>query len=53
MPNSKNFMFDGGAGTFLGTAVAAFLITVLTLGIAFILIDYSIMTRLQLFSAFI
>lgn len=35
MPNSKNFMFDGGAGTFLGTAVAAFLITVLTLGIAF------------------
>ncbi len=35
MTNSKNFTFDGGAGTFLGTAIAAFLITILTLGIAF------------------
>lgn len=35
MPKSKNFLFDGGAGTFLGTAVAAFLITLLSVGLAF------------------
>ncbi len=35
MPKSKNFSFDGGAGTFLGTAIAAFLITLLSLGLAF------------------
>jgi len=32
---SKNFVFDGGAGTYLGTAILAFLITVCTLGICY------------------
>ena len=35
MAKSKNFVFDGGAGTFLGTSVLAFLITLFTLGIAY------------------
>ncbi len=35
MSKSKNFSFDGGAGTFLGTAIVAFLITSLSLGLAF------------------
>ena len=35
MAKSKNFIFDGGAGTFLGTSILAFVITVLTLGIAY------------------
>ncbi|SRR5258708_31491939 len=35
MAKSKNFVFDGGAGTFLGTAILAALITILTLGIAY------------------
>ena len=35
MSRSKNFVFDGGAGTYLGTSILAFLITVLTLGIAY------------------
>ncbi|MGE3327155.1 MAG: DUF898 family protein [Acidimicrobiia bacterium] len=34
MGKSKSFRFDGGAGTYLGTAILAFLITLLTLGIA-------------------
>jgi len=33
MANSKAFRFDGGAGTYIGTAILAFLVTVLTLGI--------------------
>jgi hypothetical protein len=33
IPLSARFDFDGGAGTYLGTAVAAFLVTVFTLGI--------------------
>lgn len=35
MTKSKNFVFDGGAATYLGTSILAFLITVLTLGIAY------------------
>ena len=35
MTKSKNFVFDGGAGTYLGTSILAFLVTVLTLGIAY------------------
>ena len=35
MAKSKNFVFDGGAATYLGTSILAFLITVLTLGIAY------------------
>lgn len=35
MAKSKNFEFDGGAATYLGTSILAFLITVLTLGIAY------------------
>lgn len=34
MGKSKAFYFDGGAGTYLGTGILAFLVTVLTLGIA-------------------
>lgn len=34
-PNSKRFTFDGGAGTYLGTAILGFLITVFTLGICY------------------
>ncbi len=32
---SKNFAFDGGAGTYEGTCILAFLITVCTLGICY------------------
>ena len=32
--NLKNCVFDGGAATYLGTSILAFLITVITLGIA-------------------
>jgi len=35
MAKSKNFVFDGGAGTFFGTALLATLITILTVGIAY------------------
>jgi len=35
MAKSKSFKFDGGAGTYLGTAILAFLITILTLGICY------------------
>ena len=35
MAKSKNFVFDGGAATYLGTSILAFLITVLSLGIAY------------------
>lgn len=35
MTNTKDFTFDGGAGTFLGTQILAFLVTVITLGIAY------------------
>jgi uncharacterized membrane protein YjgN (DUF898 family) len=31
----RQFAFDGGAATYLGTALAGFLVTVLTLGICF------------------
>jgi len=34
-PTGRQFVFDGGAGTYVGTAPLAFLITVLTLGIAY------------------
>lgn len=33
--NSRRFQFDGGAGTYLGTALLGFLITVVTLGICY------------------
>jgi uncharacterized membrane protein YjgN (DUF898 family) len=33
MGRSKSFTFDGGAGTFIGTGLLAFLVTVLSLGI--------------------
>jgi uncharacterized membrane protein YjgN (DUF898 family) len=32
---TRQFAFDGGAGTYFGTAVPAFLITVFTLGICY------------------
>jgi uncharacterized membrane protein YjgN (DUF898 family) len=35
MSESKNFTFDGGAGTYLGTSLLALLVTVGTLGIAY------------------
>ena len=35
MAKSKNFEFDGGAGTYLGISILAFLVSVLTLGIAY------------------
>jgi uncharacterized membrane protein YjgN (DUF898 family) len=34
-PNSHRFTFDGGAGTYVGTGILAFLITVFTLGICY------------------
>jgi len=34
-PVGKQFVFDGGAGTYLGTAILAFLVTVFTLGICY------------------
>ncbi len=33
--NSGRFRFDGGAGTYLGTGILAFLVTVFTLGICY------------------
>lgn len=33
--NSGRFHFDGGAGTYLGTGILAFLVTALTLGICY------------------
>jgi uncharacterized membrane protein YjgN (DUF898 family) len=35
MPKSKTFEFDGGAGTYLGTGILGFLITIFTLGICY------------------
>lgn len=35
MGKSQNFTFDGGAGTYLGTSIVAFLVTVFTLGLAY------------------
>lgn len=35
MTKSRNFEFDGGAATYLGTSILAILVTVLTLGIAY------------------
>lgn len=35
MTKSKNFEFDGGAATYLGTSILALLITILTFGIAY------------------
>lgn len=35
MAKSKSFVFDGGAGTYLGTSTLAFLVTVCTLGICY------------------
>ena len=35
MGKSHNFTFDGGAATYVGTSILAFLVTVLTLGIAY------------------
>jgi uncharacterized membrane protein YjgN (DUF898 family) len=42
MGKSKTFRFDGGAGTYIGTALLAFLVTLLTLGIA---LPYAIVLR--------
>jgi uncharacterized membrane protein YjgN (DUF898 family) len=33
MPRSKSFTFDGGAASYVGTGILAFVITVFTLGI--------------------
>ena len=35
MAKSNAFRFDGGAGTYLGTGILAFLVTILTFGICF------------------
>lgn len=35
MAKSKNFVFDGGAATYVGTALLGFFITVCTLGIMY------------------
>lgn len=35
MAKSKAFTFDGGAGTYLGTGILGFLITIFTLGICY------------------
>ncbi len=35
MTRANAFKFDGGAGTYIGTGILAFLVTVLTLGICF------------------
>jgi uncharacterized membrane protein YjgN (DUF898 family) len=35
MAQSKSFTFDGGAGTYVGTAILGFLITVVTFGICY------------------
>lgn len=35
MPKSQAFRFDGGAATYLGTGILAFLVTVCTLGVCY------------------
>lgn len=35
MAKSEHFTFDGGAGTYIGTAIGAFFLTILTAGIGF------------------
>lgn len=35
MPKTTRFSFDGGAATYVGTAILGFLITLLTLGICY------------------
>lgn len=35
MSRSKNFIFDGGAATYLGTALLGFFITIITFGICY------------------
>ena len=35
MSKSKNFLFDGGAATFLGTGLLAYLITIFTFGLGY------------------
>ena len=35
MTKSKNFVFDGGAATYFGTAILSWLIIVFTLGIGY------------------
>ena len=35
MSKSKNFVFDGGAATYIGTAILSKLITICTLGLAY------------------
>ncbi|MFZ2509868.1 MAG: DUF898 family protein [Gordonia sp. (in: high G+C Gram-positive bacteria)] len=35
IPDHRRFRFDGGAGTYVGTAILAFLVTVFTLGICY------------------
>lgn len=35
MAKSRNFTFNGGAGTYVGTAILGFLITVVTFGICY------------------
>lgn len=35
MAKSKHFIFDGGAATYFGTGILAFIITVFTLGIGY------------------
>ena len=35
MAKSENFVFDGGAGTYIGTLILAFLITFFTFGICY------------------
>ena len=42
MGKSKSFQFDGGAGTYLGTAILALLVTVFTLGICY---PYAVVLR--------
>ena len=35
MNKSKNFVFDGGAATYIGTAILSKLITIFTLGLVY------------------
>ena len=35
MSKSKNFVFDGGAATYIGTAILSWLITVFTFGLGY------------------
>ena len=44
MGKSKTFTFDGGAATFIGTALIALLITLVTLGFAY---PYALTLRLR------